>query len=331
MDGLDYSNYQITEKALRELAPLKEIPVSKIADVSVDENKDNIPDRLGETVVVEGYVTTASNAAAPGNSFFDVIYVQDETAGLTVFGVSNLDIKLGQKVRIKGKVSSYLNDAQIAINNENSDVEIIDESINLVEPTKLTTKDSMLEEKEGLLVKVEGKVTRIEGQNIFVDDGSGESRVYVEGYVRSSKNPGVDDEWKSRINALDNISAIGLASEDPEGHRLRVRDSGEIEKVKAKNIDITLFHTNDSHGRVKKDSSIIGIDVISAIKNNTINSLLLDDGDTLHGLPFATLKKGEDIVSLMKLAGYDAMALGNHDFNYGYERLLELSKLSAEG
>ena len=238
---------------------------------------------------------------------------------------------MDKKLELKERYRHILNDAQIALNNENSDVEIIDDSINLVEPTKLTTKDSMLEEKEGLLVKVEGKVTRIEGQNIFVDDGSGESRVYVEGYVRSSKNPGVDDEWKSRINVLDNISAIGLASEDPEGHRLRVRDSGEIEKVKAKDIDITLFHTNDSHGRVKKDSSIIGIDVVSAIKNNTINSLLLDAGDTLHGLPFATLKKGEDIVSLMKLAGYDAMVPGNHDFNYGYERLLELSKLSAEG
>ncbi|VYT91198.1 DUF5011 domain-containing protein [Clostridium tertium] len=331
MDGLDYLNYQITEKALKELAPLKEIPVSKISNVRVDENEDNNPDRFGETVVVEGYVTAASNASAPGNSFFDVIYVQDETAGLTVFGVSNLNIKLGQKVRIKGKVSSYLNDAQIAIKNEYDDVKIIDETINLVEPIKLTTKDSMLEEKEGLLVKVEGKVTRIEGQSVFVNDGSGESRVYVEGYVRSSKNPGVDDEWKSRINIGDNISAIGLASEDPEGHRLRVRDSAEIEKTKAKDIDITVFHTNDSHGRVKKDNSIIGIDVISAIKNNTPNSLLLDAGDTLHGLPFATLKKGEDIVSLMKLAGYDAMAPGNHDFNYGYERLLELVKMAREG
>ncbi|MCR1949439.1 Ig-like domain-containing protein [Clostridium sp. DSM 100503] len=89
----------------------------------------------------------------------------------------------------------------------------------------------MLEEKEGLLVKVEGKVTRIEGQSIFVNDGSGESRVYVEGYVRSSKNPGVDDEWKARINVGDKVSAIGLESEDPEGHRLRVRDSAEIEKL----------------------------------------------------------------------------------------------------
>ena len=189
----------------------------------------------------------------------------------------------------------------------------------------------MLEEKEGLLVKVEGKVTKIEGQNIFVNDGSGEARIYVEGYVRSSENPGVDDEWKERIAVGDSVSAIGLASEDPEGHRLRVRDSAEIVKLKAKNIEITLFHTNDSHGRVKTDASSIGIDVISAIKNNTVNSLLVDAGDTLHGLPFANLKRGEDIISLMKLAGYDVMTPGNHDFNYGYERLVELSKLANEG
>ncbi|WP_460293720.1 Ig-like domain-containing protein [Clostridium tertium] len=231
MDGLDYSNYQISEKVLKELAPAPELKVSKIADVRIDNNNDNIPDRFGETVVVEGYVTAASNVAAPGNSFFDVIYVQDETAGLTIFGVSTTAVKLGQKVRIKGKVSSYLNDAQVALKNESLGLQIIDENINLVHPIKLSTKDSMLEEKEGLLVKVEGKVTRIEGQSIFVDDGSGESRVYVEGYVRSSKNPGVDDEWKARINVGDKISAIGLASEDPEGHRLRVRDSAEIEKL----------------------------------------------------------------------------------------------------
>ncbi|MCF0148645.1 MAG: 5'-nucleotidase C-terminal domain-containing protein, partial [Clostridium sp.] len=331
MDGLDYSNYQITEKMLKELSPVPEIPLSKIADVRIDSNNDNIPDRFGETVLVEGYVTAASNAAAVGNSFFDVIYIQDETAGLTVFGVSNLNIKLGQKVRIKGKVSSYLNDAQIALKNENIDVKIIDESINLVEATKLSTKDSMLEEKEGLLVKVEGKVTRIQGQNIFVDDGSGESRVYVEGYIRSSESPGIDDEWKSRVKVGDTVSAIGLASEDPEGHRLRVRDSAEIKVLKNRDIEITLFHTNDTHGRVKVDKDTIGIDVISQIKKNTPNSLLLDAGDTLHGLPFATLKKGADIINLMKLAGYDAMTPGNHDFNYGYERLVELAELAKEG
>ena len=257
MDGLDYSNYQISEKVLKELAPAPELKVSKIADVRIDNNNDNIPDRFGETVVVEGYVTAASNVAAPGNSFFDVIYVQDETAGLTIFGVSTTAVKLGQKVRIKGKVSSYLNDAQVALKNESLGLQIIDENINLVQPIKLSTKDSMLEGKEGLLVKVEGKVIRIEGQSIFVDDGSGESRVYVEGYVRSSKNPGVDDEWKARINVGDKISAIGLASEDPEGHRLRVRDSAEIEKLQDnEDVNVTGVSLDKTSAELKINESL---------------------------------------------------------------------------
>jgi LPXTG-motif cell wall-anchored protein len=332
MDGLDYSNYQITEKVLKELASAPELPVSKIADVRVDADNNNLPDRFGEAVVVEGYVTAASNIAAPGNSFFDVIYVQDETAGLTIFGVSTTSVKLGQKVRIQGKVSSYLGDAQVALKNESLGLKIIDENINLVQPTKLSTKDSMLEVKEGLLVKVEGRVTRIVGQDIFVNDGTGEARVYVEGYIRSSKNPGVDDEWKARINVGDKVSAIGLASEEPAGsHRLRVRDSAEIEKLPSNDVEITILHTNDTHGRVKSDSSVIGIDTISAIKKSIPNSILVDAGDTLHGLPFATMNKGADIVTLMKLAGYDVMTPGNHDFNYGYQRLLELANMASEG
>lgn len=228
IDGYVYSNYDITKNILKELAPVPEVPVSKIVDVRIDGNNDNNPDKYGEKVVIEGYVTAASNASAKGNSFFDVIYVQDETAGITVFGVSNTEVKLGQKVRITGRVSSYLGDSQIAVSNETNDLEIIDETINLVEPTKLSTRDSMLEEKEGLLVKVEGNITRIDGQNIYINDGTGEARIYTEGYIGSSINPGIADEWKERVSVGDTISAIGLASEDPEGHRLRVRDSAEI-------------------------------------------------------------------------------------------------------
>lgn len=105
-------------------------------------------------------------------------------------------------------------------------------------------------------------------------------------------------------------------------------DQATLEKG---SVDITILHTNDTHGRVKADSSVIGIDTISAIKKSINNSILVDVGDTLHGLPFATMNKGEDIIALMKLTGYDVMTPGNHDFNYGYERLLELANMAASG
>ena len=89
--------------------------------------------------------------------------------------------------------------------------------------------------------------------------------------------------------------------------------------------EIVLLHTNDTHGRVAgDDTEVIGIDRIAAIHGSMPNSILLDAGDALHGLPIATLLRGADIVALMGAAGYDAMAVGNHEFNYGWERLLEL-------
>ncbi len=91
-----------------------------------------------------------------------------------------------------------------------------------------------------------------------------------------------------------------------------------------------ILHTNDSHGRVVPDSNsgYMGFTAVSALKKYCeaagAQVILLDAGDTLHGLPIATLEKGESVVKLMNMAGYDAMAPGNHDFNYGAKRLLEL-------
>lgn len=97
---------------------------------------------------------------------------------------------------------------------------------------------------------------------------------------------------------------------------------------------ITILHTNDSHGRViETGSDGMGFAKISTLlkqyEAQNPNTLLLDAGDTLHGTTFATLSRGESIVDILNKVGYDAMAAGNHDFNYGYERLLELEKKMA--
>ncbi|MFB6365712.1 5'-nucleotidase C-terminal domain-containing protein [Paenibacillus elgii] len=92
---------------------------------------------------------------------------------------------------------------------------------------------------------------------------------------------------------------------------------------------ITLFHTNDTHSRVDESKEGIGFAKMAALikeyaKTNP-NSLVLDAGDTFHGQTVANLVRGESIVNIMNAVGYNAMAAGNHDFNYGYERLMELA------
>lgn len=104
-----------------------------------------------------------------------------------------------------------------------------------------------------------------------------------------------------------------------------------IEETASGTRDITVFHTNDTHGRVypdKNNSGMIGIDRIAAIKAATPNSILIDAGDTFHGLPIANTTTGKNIVDLMNLAKYDLMVPGNHDFNYGSARLIELAGMA---
>ena len=56
-------------------------------------------------------------------------------------------------------------------------------------------------------------------------------------------------------------------------------------------------------------------------------TLLVDDGDSIQGEVLGTLTKGEAIIDLMNDVGYDVAIPGNHEFDYGMERFLELTDL----
>lgn len=94
---------------------------------------------------------------------------------------------------------------------------------------------------------------------------------------------------------------------------------------------ITILHTNDTHARAESTKTEIGFAKIATLvteyKKQNANTLVVDAGDTFHGQTIATLVRGESIAKIMNTSGYDAMTAGNHDFNYGYQRLVELSKM----
>ncbi|HAX73937.1 MAG TPA: hypothetical protein DCY20_10480, partial [Firmicutes bacterium] len=223
----EYSNPQIMTNILHDLAPEKEKTITPIEELHVDLDGDNMPDLAGEIRTVEGIITAGNTN--PFNTFFDVVYVQDETGGITIHPISNLKLEIGQRVQITGTVGAYEGDSQLAEVNEATDVKIIDSTLNPVAPKLMTTADSMLEANEGWLVQVEGEVTRIdiEKGNIFVNDGTGEARVFINGYIGSGSKQELN-EWVDRIQVGDTITAVGLAAEDPEGHRIRVRNTDEL-------------------------------------------------------------------------------------------------------
>ncbi|MFO7888664.1 MAG: 5'-nucleotidase C-terminal domain-containing protein [Eubacteriales bacterium] len=107
----------------------------------------------------------------------------------------------------------------------------------------------------------------------------------------------------------------------------------EVEEPATEEVMVSIVHTNDTHARVEAGKyDGMGLDKVATIVNNVKaanpNTLVLDAGDALHGQTIATLVEGESIIKIFNEIGYDAMAAGNHDFNYGKERLLELSDMA---
>ncbi|MCX7884016.1 MAG: CehA/McbA family metallohydrolase [Caloramator sp.] len=298
-----YANVQITDNILDWILN-KETVITPISQVRIDSDKNNVPDNMGKTYTIEGYVTAESTAVGNKHSFFDVIYVQDETGGITVFGVSTKSIPLGTKVKVTGKVDQYMEDTELQISNENKDIKIFDTST-LIEPKTMSTKDSMLEENEGWLVKVSGIVKRIEGQNIYIDDGSGEARVYLEGYIAGAFG---DGKWDSRIKEGEKISAIGLASEDSEGHRIRVRNADEIVYIEAQKDDLEVLLVSAPEKIVRNSDAKITIKAInnsSSGKKATLIIGLFDENNRLliYGASSQIIesKKDVDLTVMMRI------------------------------
>jgi 5'-nucleotidase / UDP-sugar diphosphatase len=117
------------------------------------------------------------------------------------------------------------------------------------------------------------------------------------------------------------ISAIGFASAAPAAPA-----------ALAKPVAITILHTNDMHSRAVESKTELGYSRIATLvaqaRAENPYTLVIDAGDAFHGLPFANLERGASIVKLMNAVGYDYMAPGNHDFNYGKDRLQELDTQS---
>lgn len=88
--------------------------------------------------------------------------------------------------------------------------------------------------------------------------------------------------------------------------------------------EVTIYHTNDTHGYLEGDGeSVIGLPLVAGLKNTDENAILVDAGDATQGLLLASLTKGNDVIELMNLADYDLMVPGNHEFDFGTEAFLE--------
>ena len=110
--------------------------------------------------------------------------------------------------------------------------------------------------------------------------------------------------------------------------------------------DIVLVHTNDVHGRIveekgrDKNTSVVGDAKLATVIENERakkdqTTVVLDAGDAFQGLPISNSTKGEARAEILNKMNYDAMAVGNHEFDFGldeakkYKEILKFPLLSS--
>lgn len=94
--------------------------------------------------------------------------------------------------------------------------------------------------------------------------------------------------------------------------------------------DIFVFFTNDVHNAYEQTDTAIGYaslaaDIKKAQSDENNETILVDAGDSIQGGIIGALSKGMWPAEIMDKMGYDVAVPGNHEFDFGVERFLEIA------
>ena len=104
---------------------------------------------------------------------------------------------------------------------------------------------------------------------------------------------------------------------------------------------LEILHTNDTHSCIEPlsknlaDTMMAGragfvrrLTMIDEERKKNPDLLLFDSGDFSQGSPYYNIYKGDVEVGLMNLMKYDAVAIGNHEFDFGIDNMVRIFKMA---
>ena len=157
------------------------------------------------------------------------------------------------------------------------------------------------------------------------------AKIIVNATGLQAKNPellpftDISDSYKSYIAALyENKVTTGKTPTTFEGSKnvtrgqmaaFIIRAEKALKSNPPKDFTLSIMHNNDIHSNLNNIPKTIT--AIKEYRNTKPNALLLNAGDVFSGTLYFNTFEGEADLALMKLMGYDAMTLGNHEFDLG--------------
>lgn len=107
-----------------------------------------------------------------------------------------------------------------------------------------------------------------------------------------------------------------------------------------KTKQLVILQTSDTHSRIEPiavnaadryagmGGTVRRATFIKEARKVNPDLLLFDCGDISQGTPYYNLFQGEVEVKMMNLMGYDAMTIGNHEFDFGLENMARLFRMA---
>jgi 2',3'-cyclic-nucleotide 2'-phosphodiesterase (5'-nucleotidase family) len=107
-------------------------------------------------------------------------------------------------------------------------------------------------------------------------------------------------------------------------------------------VDLTIIHINDFHGRLLPSlvksvhetlpvggAAYLAYMIREKRTKNPEGTLLLSAGDMFQGSAVSNTFRGEPVIEIMNYLKFDAMAIGNHEFDWGMDVLKTLRRSAA--
>ncbi len=202
-----------------------------------------------------------------------------------------------------------------------------------------TTLSAVLLSAQALTQSVQADELDLTSPQTEAASGSQETTVSSSDSSASSQaNDTTQATTTSGTDTTTSDSSDATTNEDDRGTRAatggdstdRVATTATSASTSGTGDTVTVLHTNDVHGRMLEDSNngVIGDARLSGIVNASRaqgTTLVFDSGDSFQGLPISNSTEGEDMAKVMNAIGYDAMTVGNHEFDFGLDQLRQLS------
>lgn len=85
---------------------------------------------------------------------------------------------------------------------------------------------------------------------------------------------------------------------------------------------IVIYTVNDFHGNIENRARQVAGYIMNNKDINFNNTVVISAGDMLQGTGISNLNYGLDVINIMNIIGFDAMTVGNHEFDWSLDTVL---------